>query len=492
MGASSASHGSGNVSTKQPSKSSIIHVDVISREGKLQHRWNDAAGGSTIANLRERLRTKCRLVNGHVRCKGRVLADSETLGSLRPSLVGGVNGIQVFDLSLSIDGFVPQAQTQITVEVSSSAGDLVSCMDATSETTVVELNIRLQKDSHGFQKVLLNGRILADFEALGSLCTNSAGATMNKLSLQSEYQEPFAFAFECFQSKKFNIKTTCNITVDQITSEILDRFATPDPTCYTEESHAWLLGILRGNEYSAVLDSNPEHAARLMALVSSPLVAVKVLRYSQGKIQTGLRESTTEVLIAGHRVMLLKEDRVEADPAPAPAPAPIMWSQKSYTTSPPPTEELKATDEEWLSSKCTATVLTIDIQRHDAIQSIHVSCQMLSGEEAMSADLSAEATLTDLESVMQSTLKWFQLEFVSENGKVDVSEPLKAYSTLTAKEVPMKKGGIDEHKCRRCGGEYISVQRTTEWCQMNGDAGGTLNSWCKTCGLQLSTSWSDD
>jgi len=137
---------------------------------------------------------------------------------------------------------------------------------------------------------------------------------MSKLSLQSEHQEPLAFAFKCFRkcfrSSGGDITTTWNITVDQITSEILDRFAMPDPrTLYTEESHAWLLGILRGDEYGAVLDSNPEHAERLMALVSSPPAEVKVLRYSRGRIHTGLRKSTNEVLIAGHRLKLLEQSR---------------------------------------------------------------------------------------------------------------------------------------------------------------------------------------
>jgi len=112
----------------------------------------------------------------------------------------------------------------------------------------------------------------------------------------------------------------------------------------------------------------------------------------------------------------------------------------------------------------------------------------------MSSDFSAEAKLADLESEMKSTLKWLQLEFVSKNGKVDVSEPLTAHSTLNAKEVPLSgfTGSIDEKKCRRCGSEDISVSRTVEWWKMNGDAGGQLTSWCQVCGLQLSSSWSDE
>jgi len=409
-------------------------------------------------------------------------------------------------------------------------------MNATSETTVVELNIRLQKNSHGFQKLLFNGRILADFEALGSLCTNSAGATMSKLSLQSEHQEPLAFAFKCFRkcfrSSGGDITTTWNITVDQITSEILDRFASPDPTIfYLEESHAWLLRILGGDEYRAVLDSNPEHAEHLMALVSSPPAEVKVLRYSQGRICTGRCETTKEVLIAGHRLKLLVLEEGEEDstylsthhplpPIPRtnpPRPAPnanklptttIPNARTSYPhlvkdstyestmtyrdTRLPPAEEMKAVGEKWLASQ-SARVLTIDIQRHDDI--IHVSCLTLSGEREMSSDFPANATLADLEAEVTSTLNWRQLEFVSANGKVKVSEPLKAYSTLSAKEVPFSDfslGGIDKKKCRRCGSEQITVSRTVDWCQMNGDAGGKLISFCKVCGLQLETSWSED
>jgi len=343
--------------------------------------------------LRERLRTESGLASGLVRCQGRIVADSETLGSLGPALVEKPSG-KVFVLSLAIDGFVPCAEpvpqtppARITVEVSSSAGDLVSSMDATSETTVVELNVRLQKDGHGFQKLLYNGRIVADFETLGSLCAESAGATASKLALQSENQEPFLFAFEGSESRRGNIQTTCNIRVDQITGEVLDRFATPDPAVFkTEAPHAWLLRILRGDEYGPVLDSNPEHAERLMALVSSTPAEVKVLRYSTGTRWP--RGSTNEVLIAGHRLMLVSQARTVVDVA-AQVPAPAM------------------------EEKEPGRVLTVDIQSHDETGVIHVSCLGLSGEEAMSAEFPADATVAHLEAAMKSTLKWFQLEFLN-------------------------------------------------------------------------------
>mmetsp|Transcript_120457 Transcript_120457/g.239740 ORF Transcript_120457/g.239740 Transcript_120457/m.239740 type:complete len:171 (+) Transcript_120457:59-571(+) len=157
-------------------------------------------------------------------------------------------------------------------------------------------------------------------------------------------------------------------------------------------------------------------------------------------------------------------------------------------------EKAKAIEEKWLASVSTR-VLTINIHTSEDVDGIHVSCQTLSGEEAMSSNLSAEATLADLELEMKSTLNWLQLEFVCENGMVDVSEPLKAYKTVSAKEVPFSGFNsyrIDRQKCRRCGGENIWSQRFTEWCKMNGDAGGIWLSTCNTCGLHLSEHWDDD
>mmetsp|Transcript_33695 Transcript_33695/g.62889 ORF Transcript_33695/g.62889 Transcript_33695/m.62889 type:complete len:172 (-) Transcript_33695:124-639(-) len=158
-------------------------------------------------------------------------------------------------------------------------------------------------------------------------------------------------------------------------------------------------------------------------------------------------------------------------------------------------EEAAAIEEKWFESLVTR-VLTIDIQNTSGdIQGLHVSCKVLSGEEAISADYSAEATLTDLESTIKSTLKWLQLAFFHEDAKVETTELLKTFGALTAKEVvfsEFSRYGIDSKTCRRCGGEMVWSERFTEWCSMNGDAGGKYKSTCKTCGLHLSQSWSDD
>jgi len=74
------------------------------------------------------------------------------------------------------------------------------------------------------------------------------------------------------------------------------------------------------------------------------------------------------------------------------------------------------------------------------------------------------------------------------------------YEEITVKELARPEcigqtypnGYIDTVTCRRCGGNDIQTRRFTEWCQMNGDAGGKKISVCRTCGLYLMESWSDD
>jgi len=67
---------------------------------------------------------------------------------------------------------------------------------------------------------------------------------------------------------------------------------------------------------------------------------------------------------------------------------------------------------------------------------------------------------------------------------------------LTAQEAPSSSGysfaGIDKNTCRRCSDTFVKVERFTDWCKMNGDAGGREYSMCQLCGLLLWKSWDDD
>lgn len=89
---------------------------------------------------------------------------------------------------------------------------------------------------------------------------------------------------------------------------------------------------------------------------------------------------------------------------------------------------------------------------------------------------------------------------VADSKAIADSSLCRFYEEITVKELATPEcigrnysnGHIDTRTCRRCGGNDITTQRFTEWCQMNGDAGGQNVSICRTCGLYLMASWSDD
>merc|ERR1712190_324243 len=63
----------------------------------------------------------------------------------------------------------------------------------------------------------------------------------------------------------------------------------------------------------------------------------------------------------------------------------------------------------------------------------------------------------------------------------------RLYEELTVKQLANSEctgrnfanGCIDTQTCRRCDGNDVKTNRFTEWCQMNGDAGGCKISVCR-------------
>jgi len=203
-------------------------------------------------------------------------------------------------------------------------------------------------------------------------------------------------------------------------------------------------------------------------------------------------------------------------------------------------EEAQAIEAKWLVP--TGRILTICIQHAGGdAQGLHASCFTLAGEEALAIDLPMDATLSELESTIKDSLQWAALDFVSKDVKdniiascsgpgprirwqcarslakiiapcwsVDVEAPeidtvpdtslCCLYEALTVKEVASLKcidhnyrnGRIDTRTCRRCGCNDVKWNKYTEWCKMNGDAGGSMISVCMSCGLYLTEHWDDE
>jgi len=203
-------------------------------------------------------------------------------------------------------------------------------------------------------------------------------------------------------------------------------------------------------------------------------------------------------------------------------------------------EDAQAIEARWLVPTGRILIVCIQHAGGDA-HGLHVSCFTLAGEEALAIDLPMDATLSELESTIKDSFQWAALDFVSKdvkdnifascsgpgprirwqrarclaniiapcwsvNGEAPESDTTldtslcRSYKALTVKEVASPKGidhnyrngRIDTRTCHRCGCNDVKVNEFTEWCKMNGDAGGSMISVCMTCGLYLTESWDDE